>query len=249
MSDPSNPNDPTSTSTVETPSSTPAVEPAANPAQPTDPNSLFADQLAGIKTDDGRQKYADVQTALDSIPHAQTHIADQSAKIKELEEELAKRQGMEQVLEQLQSQQAVTETPSEQTGVADQIDVAALIDAKLREKEVMDTQVSNQNKVLTELGKQFGETAESAFNAKAAELGVSVGFLSDLARKAPEAVLAYFGKAQASPQPVSQGSVNTSVLDGQPAQENNDHMKIFQPESSDTMKKWRASGDAITPKT
>lgn len=244
MMDASNPNDPNPTNqSVEAPSSTPAVEPAANPAQPTDPNSLFADQLAGITTDDGRQKYADVQTALNSIPHAQTHIAEQTAKIKELEDELSKRMGMEQVLAEFQSQQAAPETPSEPTGVAD-VNVEALLDAKLQEREAQALAKANQDKVLARLTNKFGDQAETAFNAKAAELGVGVGFLSDLARSAPDAVLAYFGEAKATPQPVS-GSVNTSVLDNKPQVETQEHMRVFSGTEGDAIKKWRASAANI----
>jgi hypothetical protein len=243
-SNPSDQNISTSTEQQGTPADAPAVEPAVNTAQSSDPASLFADQLAEIKTDDGRQKYADVQTALSSIPHAQTFISEQGARIKALEEELAKRQGMEQVLEQLQSQQAVQETTPPQTGVAD-IDVGALLDAKLQEREIMAAKQANQEKVLTALQEKFGDKAEAQFNAKADELGISVGFLSDLARNSPTAALAYFNQAPAaSPQP-SNGTVNTSVFDSKPQTEDRSYMKIFQSAESDTMKKWRASGDAI----
>lgn len=237
--DNSNPIDqtPTSTEQVSTPAQAPAVEPAANPAQSTDPNSLFADQLASIKSDDGRQKYADVPTALSSIPHAQGHIQEQADKIKQLEEELAKRQGMEQVLEQLKSQGQASEQPS---GTATEtVDVAALVDAKLQERELVASREANRQTVLAQLSSKFGEKAEERFNEKAAQLGVNVGFLSDLAMKAPEAVLAYFGEtpsAQANP---TTGSVNTSVLDSKPQAEPQDYMKVFRSGDNDLVDKWR----------
>jgi len=84
----------------------PTTAPQVATPEPVDPNSLFANQLANIKSDDGRQKYADVNTALESVPHAQAHIAAQAAEIATLKEQVAKQDGMEALLEQLKSQQA-----------------------------------------------------------------------------------------------------------------------------------------------
>jgi len=211
------------------------------PAQPVvqpDPNSLFADQLASIKADDGRQKYADVTTALASLPHAQTHISEQAARIKELEEQVNKQAGMESILEQLKSQQeAVVATPAAE-GI-DETTLAQMLDAKLAEREATQKASTNQAKVLGKLGEKYGDKAEELFNSKAETLGVSVGFLSDLARKAPDAVLAYFNEAALSPSNPTQGTVNTNALQ-QPQQPSTEHLDIFKSGTSGTVSKWRA---------
>ena len=235
MSD-GNPVDPTQTNSVVAPAAAP-VEAPVEP-KPVDPNSLFADQLAGIKTDDGRQKYADVQTALASVPHAQTHIQAQTQEIAELKEQLAKQQGMEAVLEQLKSQQATPETPSVQ-GI-DETTVDSIINARLQERETAALQNANTAKVLTNLQEKFGDKAEARFNEQAESLGVSVGFLSDLARKAPEAVLAYFKNASPSPSNPTQGTFNTTVLDSNPPADDQSHMRIFKPSMSGSLQKWKA---------
>lgn len=240
MSDDGNPIVPQQQSTENVaPATSPAPAPAAQTVQPTDPNSLFADQLQSIKTEDGRQKYADVQTALASVPHAQDHIAEQASRIKELEEQVAQQKGMDAVLEQLQSQQNTTEIPS--NAGLDETTIAQLLDQRLDQRDVQAKQDANANSVLDTLKKTYGEKAETQFTEKASSLGVSVGFLSDMARSAPQAVLAYFTEASTSSANPTVGSINTNVLDIQTAAPDNTHMDIFTGGSSSTVGKWRAA--------
>jgi hypothetical protein len=216
----------------------PAVEPAVNPAQTADPNSLFADQLAAVKTDDGRQKYADVQTALSSIPHAQSHIKELTDKVKEMEEELAKRQGMDDVLQRLESNQQVVEQPSN-TGL-DETSAVQLVERMLQQKEQEKAALSNQQQVVSKLKEQYGDKAESIYNQKAAELGMTPAQLNQLALSAPKAALAYFDIKDTPVQnPTVPSSVNTATL--QPNQQPEvDPMAIFNGSESDLVKKWRA---------
>lgn len=218
----------------------PALEPAGQaPAQSIDPNSLFANQLAEIKNTDGRQKYADVQTALASVPHAQTHIDAQALEISTLKSELEQRKGMEAVLEQLQAQQSPTENPS--VNGIDEATLASMLDAKLQERDEVQVASSNQTAVLKQLATKFGDKAEDRFTEKAKALGVSVGFLSDLARKAPDAVLAYFDTATPHVSNPTEGSINSHTLDNSPQPQNTDYMRIFQSGTSDNLAKWKAA--------
>ena len=176
-----------------------------------DPNSLFVDRLQHIKTPDGRQKYADVATALDSIPHAQNKINELSSKIEQLEQELQKRSGMEDMLQQLQSSQ---NTPKEQpsSGTLDEQTLASLVDRQLSEREKMAARNANATKVRDTLIASYGEKAESAFNAKAKELGIEPAYLSELAMNAPQLVLSHFGS---SPEPQAQpltGGIRTDAV-------------------------------------
>lgn len=234
--DNSNPIDQTNSNDV-TPSASPTVEPVVNQAQATDPNSLFAHQLASIKTDDGRQKYADVPTALNSIPHAQGRIAEQAEEIRKLQEELAKRQGAEEILKQLKSQQAPVEQPSN-VGI-DETTIAQMLDKRLTQRETEAKQNANASQVLNHLKTTFGDKAESQFNAKAQQLGLSVQQLSDLARQAPQAALAFFNAPAPSPANPTMGSVNTNVLQTKPQQP--DNATIFNGGTSPSIQSWRAA--------
>lgn len=183
-----------------------------------DPNSLFADQLQQIKSPDGRQKYADVATALQSIPHAQGKIDELSQKINHLEEELKKRQGMDEMLQQLQaSKNTQTETPSASGGLDEQM-LASLVERQLSEREQMAARNANAAKVRDTLIQQYGEKAEEQFVAKAQQLGVDVNYFTELAMKAPQLVLSHFQGGQSRPeaQPLTNGIRTDAVKPSAP---------------------------------
>lgn len=175
-----------------------------------DANSLFADQLSSIKAEDGRQKYADVSTALQSIPHAQNHIKELSEKVKLLEAELQKRKGIEEMLERIESPKNDVATPAANTLDENSIDM--LIEQRLTQRERQAIAKQNQQAVVSALKERYGDKAEEQFNAKANELGMSSSDLTELALKSPKAVLAYFGESKGSPSPSMSSSVNTAAM-------------------------------------
>lgn len=183
------------------------------PAQTAPVTDPYADLLKGITTEDGRQKYGDVNTALNSIPHAQTHIAELTRKNAELQEELNKRQGMEQVLDRINStKQTNTEQPS--VNSLSEAQVLELLNSALTQKEAASIASANEAAVTDGLIKKFGDRdkATAMIKAKAEELGVGFDFMRSLAQKSPKAVLSYFNVAQtSSPNPTPPG-INTSSL-------------------------------------
>lgn len=228
-------------------SSTPAPEHKAETAAPV---NLFADQLAGIKTEDGRQKYADVPTALNSISHSQAHIAELTRKNKELEETLAKQEGMEQLLERIEStKQTNTEQPSV-SGLSE-ADVASLVDRTLQQKEAVTKAQANETAVTSALIEKFGsrDTAVNQLGAKAAELGVDISFLQQMAQHSPKAVLDYFNtSAPSAPSPTG-GGVNTEALNTNITPEEDPlaaaRAKLL-GETSELSTKWRAAAPKIS---
>lgn len=218
--------------------------PAVKPEEPVDPNSLFADQLSGIVADDGRQKYADVKTALASIPHAQQHIQSLSDKIKELETDLAKRNGMEELMQSLQDKpnQQATETPS--VAGLDEATVLQLIEATRQKERANETAAANANSVKQALAAKFGDKAKEAFAQKAQELGMTVGTLTDLAKTSPKAVEAFFNGSQVrDAQPTTGGApvVTTTTKDNMP-----DYERRFRQGDTVLSDKWeRAKQNAL----
>lgn len=184
-----------------------------NVAQTTPATDPYADLLKGIVTEDGRQKYGDVNTALNSIPHAQKHIAELTRQITEMQEELNKRQGMEEVLDRINStKQTNTEQPSV-SGLSE-AQVAEMLESALKQREAAQTAQANEAAVTGELVKKFGDRdkAQAVLKAKADELGVDLGFLRSLAQKSPKAVLSYFNTSTTSaPNPTTPG-INTTAL-------------------------------------
>jgi hypothetical protein len=210
-------------------------EPQA-PAQVTDPSSLFANQLAGIMADDGRQKYADVPTALASIPHAQDHIRALTEEAAALKEELSKRAGVDEVLQRLESNQNQPEQPS--VNGLDATAVNAQVEQILTQREQAAVATRNQATVVNALTAKFGDNAETAFAEKAAQLGVDVGFLTEISLRSPEAALAYFEVAPARVSNPTSGGVNTTALPSTPVADDS-HMDVFRGGQSDLVTQWR----------
>jgi len=204
-----------------------------------DPNSLFADQLSSITTDDGRQKYSDVPTALASIPHAQGHISELTNKVKELEEEVAKRRGAEELLNSLQqSQQQVTEAPSV-TGL-DETAVQNVVNNILQSKAQQDVAETNATSVRNALVAKFGEAASVEFQNKANALGVDVGQLTEMSKQTPNIVMELFNTPGVrDPQPTTGSSVNISSRPVEKAQP--DYMRKFSQGDTTTADKWAAA--------
>ncbi len=223
----------------------PANAPAEQSVQ-VDPNSLFADQLSSITTDDGRQKYSDVPTALASIPHAQGHIGELTNKVKELEGELAKRQGAEELLASLQqSQQQVVEQPSV-TGL-DAAEIENVVSNILQTKAQQDAAETNAAKVRNALSEKFGGAASVEFENRAKSLGVSVGQLTQMASQSPQVVMELFNTPDVrDPQPTVGGSVNISSRPVEKAQP--DYMAKFRGSDSDLSTKWAAAKAEVSTK-
>lgn len=160
---------------------------------------------------DGK-KYTDVNKALESIPHAQTHIDKLEQELTEVRAKLSAAATIEDTLAQFASKQEQG-TPTSQP--VDLQEIANLVDQRLVAKDQVNTQASNINDVVSKLSVQFGDQAkaEAAFISKASELGVDVSYMNNLAATSPAAVYALFGtKAQVKSQEFTRSSVNTEAL-------------------------------------
>ena len=233
---------------------TPITQPATQPAvteqvpvakpEPVDPNSLFANQLAGIVADDGRQKYSDVTTALASIPHAQGHIQTLTTEVVELKAELAKRAGAEDLMERLQknqSTQQTTEIPS--VAGLDETQVRNLLDSHLEQKALTTKAETNRNSVKTALSEKFGDRASDVFASKAASLGLSVVDLTNLAASSPQAAMELFKDVDVrDPQPTTPSS---NTMPNTPASSEPDYMAKFKGHDTSHSDKWAKAKAAV----
>lgn len=189
----------------------PQGQEAKPPEAPVDPNSLFADRLASIKADDGRQKYADVQTALDSIPHAQSRIKELSEEKARLEAELQQRRSIEEMLERMEASKS-TEEPTSSQSVLDAQTVEQLLDNRLSQIKQAEQMENNRKAVVGKLTERFGDKAEAVFSQRAQELGMDVAGLSDLALKHPQLVLSQFESVPANTAQPTQGTVASGAI-------------------------------------
>lgn len=171
----------------------------------------YADQLRSIVTPDGRQKYADVETALNSIPHAQAKIEELQAQLRRYEDEATMQRGRDEVLQHLQSSKPAPEQPSASKGL-DEKAVANILQNQLAQMEQAKARTANAAQVRDSLAGKYGDKAEEMFGSRAKELGVTPEFFAELAHTQPQLVLAYFNDTpRPSGQPV-QGTINTGTV-------------------------------------
>lgn len=159
------------------------------------------------------KKYASVEKALESLPHAQTHIQKIEQENAELRQKAAEAIAAEEVykklMESFKPNDGVTPPPS---GL-DEASVATLLDRKLAEREALATATANTQRVRDALVGKYGEKAKEVYEAKAKELGVGVDFLNDVVKKSPRAAEELFGiKGKEAPAATTTGGINTSTL-------------------------------------
>lgn len=143
------------------------------------------------------KKYKDLETALASIPAAQTHIStieQENQRMKEMLEQLQgeveKRKSLEDVLGELKQKPA--EQPTQQAQAVDPSQFESLIDRRLQEREAKRKQQENIEAVKAKLSSAFGENAKDKYVQKAQELGVGLEWLNATAATSPNAVYALF---------------------------------------------------------
>ena len=182
------------------------------PQEPSEGKDQFADLLGTITTEDGRQKFNDVDSALNSIPHAQKHISSLEGENLELKHELEKRKTAEELLEAIKQSGKGKETPS--SPALDEAQLAALVDSRLNAQQTEATQKTNLQEVTSQMKEKFGDKAESTFYDVAKSLGMSMDAVNNLAKKSPEAVLKLMGvEGNISSIPEkSSSSINTETL-------------------------------------
>lgn len=185
----------TAQETTEQPAAT-----APDQAQPATTDSSYDSMLQGIKTSDGRQKYATISDALNSIPHKEQHVT-------QLESELAVlRQELESTKAELAAAQTVggainTGTGSTQTGEANTVidpdSLTATVYQKVRDSMEADRQASTRqeriNAFTTKFKSVYGDRSAEVFESKLAEAGLSQDILLDAEVMSPGSAWKFLG--------------------------------------------------------
>lgn len=177
----------------------------------------FANQLAGIVNEEGKQKYETVDKALEGLANAQSYIpqlkdqvSQQEAEINKLRAELEQRQSVEEVVSRLAPSQPQVEpqaTPQETQGLSEE-KIAEIVQQKLVQNQQQSVQSENKNKVNSSLIAKFGDKAGEVVSTKAKELNTTPQQLEQMAATNPEMVLALFNTQATSGVKPTSGSVN-----------------------------------------
>lgn len=157
------------------------------------------------------KKYATVEEALKSVPHAQNHIKTLTEELQAAKAELEKRRTAEQLLDEIKSGIKPVEQPS--TSPISPDSVAQMVQAVLTQKQQQEVSTKNLELVTGTFSAKFGEKAEEVYISLAKENGMSVEHLNMLSKEAPAAVLKLAGLVE--PTKVAgklDSSVNTSSM-------------------------------------
>jgi len=173
------------------------------------------------------KKYATLEAALKSIPHAQGHIATLEAELAELRKKVAEAKPADDVLQTVQEYLA----NERKTNATVAPDIASLVKEvlgrELTAREEQQTAASNKAVVNAAMKEKYGEKAKEMFETRAKELGVGPRFLEDLVAKSAEAGLELLGLKKKDTTPGNtRGSINTAALS---------HREQLQPERKNIM--------------
>lgn len=227
---------------------TTTIDPVIVKTTTTQPNmdEVFSEHLAGIKNEDGGQKYSDVITALAALKHTQEHVKTLEDENTRFRTESVKAKTMDEVLQQI----ATTKTTTEGLTSSPELDVEKVRNATfgaMEEYRAQQVAATNRTKVETALLEKFKDTdkAKEAFVSKAGELGLSVSTLDELAATSPKAVLEYFNMSKdSSPKPI-EGTVNTDALGNFVAPTKVTKNIMYGASTADILESWRAAGATV----
>lgn len=187
------------------------------PNEPTSNGNVFADQLSGIRNEEGKPKYDSVDKALEALKHSQEFIPQLKQENEELKrklEELAAKEDkmsqLEETLERLTARGAEEGQPSAQS--LDEQSVLALLEKQLEQREQVSAAKQNVQTVQSKLQEKFGDKATEAVRLKAEELGTTPEELGSLAERNPKMVLAYFGASAPSNTRITTPGQNTTSI-------------------------------------
>lgn len=179
--------------------------PVVTPPSPVVPTEL--QELVGQG-----KKYATLDDAIKSVPHAQTHIAKLEQEAAQLREELQKRKAAEDLLADIKAgitQQGET-TPKVDLS---QETVSNIVKNVLRQEQESNIQAQNAKSVMTAFETAFGDKqkAEQEYIKIAEKNNLPVQMLNQLAMTSPEAVLNLAGLKKTT-QPVGKVSSDVNTI-------------------------------------
>jgi hypothetical protein len=195
------------------------------PTESFNPDTL----LDSIKNDSGQRKYANLEEALKALQHSQeyiptlkTQLTEKEQRLAELQQEQAKINRLEELVEQLAAtqQQGGGGSPSP-SPTLDQQAVVSLVQQTLSQTKQQEVAEANSSVVAKALVEKFGDKAAEVATQKAAELGIQPIELKELAKKSPALVLNLFETQQKTTPNFSTSSVrvppvNAPTLDIKP---------------------------------
>lgn len=190
------------------------------------------------------KKYATVDEALKSVPHAQNHIKTLTEELQAAKAELEKRRTAEQLLDEIKSGIKTAEPPS--TTPISPDSVAQMVEQALTKQQQQVVSATNVQKVRDSFSDKFGEKAEEVYIALAKDNGLSIAQMNMLSQTSPAAVLKLAGLTDAKPGVVGKldSSVNTNGVQQNKPSELSARVKAG-ASTKDLVNAWKIAGQKI----
>ena len=180
--------------------------------------------LATIKNEEGVQKYATVDKALEALNASQTYIPqlkDENSKLQAeleaLKAQQAKSENVEDVVDKLlKAREEAQPKADPQTASLSEEQVANIVRAEQEKIAKNAAAQANRDVVSQSLTNTFGDKAQEEIAKKAAELGTTVEKIGELAAESPQMVIQLFSQGGTpAPSHVPSSTVNTAQLKNQ----------------------------------
>jgi hypothetical protein len=184
-------------------------------------DDVLATKLSAIVNEEGKQKYADINTALDALKTSQEFIPDLKHQVLEkdneilkLREELAKQVGVQETLEKYATQhkaqpQTTEETPTDSLGTQD---IESLVQNVFKQHLEQTEAEKNLEQVHDALVAAYGDQASNHIAKTAKDLSTTKEQLESLARTNPTLVLKLLGSTEKDVKPAGGSTITTDTL-------------------------------------
>ena len=199
-----------------------------NQSQETPIQESFLDKLVQAKG----ENWKDPEVLAKGKLEADGYIKNLEDQLSQMREDLKKQEYKNEVLDQLQtkaaeSTAATNEVPNNNSSTKDQNttatfseeDLKSLVEKTLGQRELEAKVQGNLELVDKELEGSFGTEAKAQIEKKAAELGMSIDRLRDIAAESPNAFFALIGEPKKVNNPLVTGSVRTEGVNMQASAE------------------------------
>lgn len=197
------------------------------------------------------KKYATLDDAIKSVPHAQKHIATIEAELKAAKDELEKRKSAEAVLEEIKNNGFNTSqgTPPVATQIKPE-DVQKMVLDTLTAQQAQEVYTKNVNSVMAAFTAKFGQGKEEAEYIRIAqESGLSVADLNKLSATSPSAVFKLAGldsKLQTTDVKKPNSTINTASLSNNQQDTSTLSAKVSGKGSTkDLVNAWKIAGQKV----
>lgn len=159
------------------------------------------------------KKYATLDDAIKSVPHAQKHISTLEAELAASKAELEKRRTAEDLLEELRAA-SNTQAPAQAGPSITTEEITQIVQRTLGQNEAQVKATNNIEKVKSAFLSSFGDTSAEVYDKVARESGLSMADLNKLAATSPNLVIKLAGITEKQNSPVNKpnSSINTEAL-------------------------------------